>query len=347
MALNYAAQSIISAVQAVNLGFIGILSHFFLKERLKLKDVIAILVIGIGVSVVAVFGPATDSDEDITIQELREYFRATPYIVLVSILTVITLVLYIALKYETLQNIKEVQRHHDDPNEEELHEIAVAPNFMLFSCVWISAFFASNNVLFIKASVLLLSSSMESSDNLETNAADPVTYVMIALWPTCMLLMEYYRQKALSLFGAILVVPFFSVLCIVETSILGMVYFEEYVGFEAVNVALYVVGIMTVVSGVLVLSLDVSRIWTELYDDVIKTAFIDPEEIDYKYPKTVVIGGPMSEGFAKKELTSRTMTIRGGITGTEQQMMQIHEAGNSSVSEKPNAVNGVSEEEFV
>ena len=143
---------------------------------------------------------------------------------------------------------------------------------------------------------------------------------MVALWPICMLSMEYFRQKALSLFGAIYVVPLFSVLCITLTSILGMVYFEEYIGFEAVNVALYTVGIVTVISGVLVLSLDVGKIWDELYEDAvnpIKTAFLDPDEIDYKYPKTMVFGGSTSEWFAMKQLTNRSMTFRGtGLRGT-------------------------------
>jgi len=343
-ALNFAAQSIIAAVGAVNLGFIAILSHFVLKEKLKQKDVIAIVVIGIGVAMVAVFGPSTDSDDELTIDTLRGYFQETPYIILVSILTVITFGIYIGFRYKILLNIREII------NNREIREIAVDPNFTLFACVWLSAFFASNNTLFIKASVSLISSTLESKENMKTNLSDPLTYVMVALWPTCMLLMEYFRQKALSLFGAIYVVPFFSVLAIVETSILGMVYFEEYVGFEALNVALYCIGILTVVSGVLVLSLDVGALWDELYEDMIKTAFIDPDEIDYKFPKTVVVGGPMSEWFAKRELRNPTMTIRGSIS-TERKLIdhQIDQNAGVPVSDSANPdVNiGISEEEAV
>merc|ERR1711973_54394 len=131
-------------------------------------------------------------------------------------------------------------------------------------------------------------------------------YIVVALWPICMLSMEYFRQKALSLFGAIYVVPLFEGICITLTSIIGMVYFEEYVGWKALNVGLYIFGILVVIAGVLVLSLDVGKIWNELYGDMVKTAFIDPDEIDYKFPKTTVFGGGVSEFFARKELQNRT-----------------------------------------
>merc|ERR1712241_204414 len=154
-----------------------------------------------------------------------------------------------------------------------------------------------------------MGSSMESEDNLATNLGDPLSYVVVALWPTCMLSMEYFRQKALSLFGAIYVVPLFEVLCITLTSIIGMVYFEEYIGWKALNVGIYVLGILVVITGVLVLSLDVGALWTELYDDVIKTAFVDPDQIGYKSPKMVATGGWASEFFAKRELTNRSFVF--------------------------------------
>ena len=150
-----------------------------------------------------------------------------------------------------------------------------------------------------------------------------------------MLSMEYFRQKALSLFGAIYVVPLFEVLCITMTSVIGMVYFEEYVGWETVDVALYILGILVVIAGVLVLSLDVGKIWDDLYEDAvnpIKTAFIDPDKIDYKYPKTMVFGGIASEWFAKKELTKQTMTYRTlpGLGDDDEAQMTEHIAGASS-----------------
>lgn len=305
-ALNFAAQSIISCMFSAQLAWIAILSHFVLKEKLALKDVAAIAIIAVGIVMVVLFGPSTDSDEELTIDVLRDYFQQIPYIITVSILSLITLGIFVAVKYEEKENSKEIKKR---PGE--TPHITKAPKFMLFGFVFISTFFASNNTLFTKACVSLAASSFESKANFETNLEDPLSYLMALLWPTCMLCMEYFRQRALSLFGAIYVVPLFSVLDIILTSVLGMIYFEEYVGFAAVDAVLFSVGILVVIAGVLVLSLDIGKLWDELYNEHLKTAFIDPDECDYKFPKTVAFGGPASEWFAMKSFASTKMTLRG------------------------------------
>lgn len=86
-ALNFAAQSIISCMFSAQLAWIAVLSHFVLKEKLALKDVIAIIIIAVGIVVVVLFGPSTDSDEELTIDVLRDLFQQIPYIITVSILT--------------------------------------------------------------------------------------------------------------------------------------------------------------------------------------------------------------------------------------------------------------------
>ncbi len=86
-ALNFAAQSIISPISALNLATIAILSYFVLKEPLKIKDIIAIIIIIIGIVMVVLFGPSGDDNVDITVDELRVYFQQVPYIITVCLLT--------------------------------------------------------------------------------------------------------------------------------------------------------------------------------------------------------------------------------------------------------------------
>lgn len=249
----------------------------------------------------------------------------------------ITLCIFVAVKYEEKQNRKEIKKR-----PAETPQITKAPKFMLFGFVWISAFFASNNTLFTKACVSLAASSFESKANFKTNLQDPLSYLMAALWPLCMLCMEYFRQSALSLFGAIYVVPLFSVLDIILTSVLGMIYFEEYVGFAALDAALFSVGILVVIAGVLVLSLDIGKIWDDLYDEVLKTAFIDPDECDYKFPKTVAFGGPASEWFAMKSFSSTKMTLR-GLSSDLAKMIEDDGHGNAGVKARGNSSDGAVE----
>merc|ERR1712154_388952 len=95
------------------------------------------------------------------------------------------------------------------------------------------------------------------------------------------------RQKALSHFGALYVIPIFTVI--------GIIYFEEYKSFTALTASLFTVGILVTVIGVAVLSIDVAKLFTELYDNYIKVAFVEYETVEYKYAQTVTIGGPTSE----------------------------------------------------
>ena len=87
VALNFAAQSIISPISALNLATIAVLSYFVLKEPLTCKDIIAIIIIIVGIVMVVLFGPSGDENVDITVDELRVYFQQIPYIVTVSLLT--------------------------------------------------------------------------------------------------------------------------------------------------------------------------------------------------------------------------------------------------------------------
>ena len=168
----------------------------------------------------------------------------------------------------------------------------------MFSYVWIGCFFASNNTLFIKSAVSIIIGSLTSLDVLKTNATDYLAYIIIILWVACMFLMEYWRQKALSHFGALLVVPIFAVISIILTAIIGMIFFEEYSDFTLKTALLFALGIVITIFGVLILSFDFGEMLTELYDDIIKVAFVDYKRNDYKYPKTVVYGGGISEYYA-------------------------------------------------
>lgn len=84
-ALNYAPQSILSPISALKLGTIALLSWCILKEKIGIKDIIAIIVIIAGVVMVVLFGPEGNSG-DIDIITLKDLFQGIPYLVLVAIL---------------------------------------------------------------------------------------------------------------------------------------------------------------------------------------------------------------------------------------------------------------------
>eukprot|EP01084_Bolivina_argentea_P295707 509187_1 len=287
ISLNYAALSIIAPLTSVKLSSMAILSHFILKEKLSMKDVVAIFMIIIGVVLVVSFGPA--SDPNVTSAELREYFQGIPYIITVSMHVAITIGVFIAVKYFERKNFK------SDNNI----DISYGKNILLFGYVWIGVFFSSNNNLFIKSAVAILASTSISSQDAKSNWTDFVTYFIFVLAISCMFLMEYWRQKALSHFGALYVVPTFAVTSIIITSVIGMIFFEEYDSFTVLSASMLILGIIITVIGVLVLTVDVAKLWTELYDEHIKVALIKYEMAQNKYPQTIydLNGGPVCEYY--------------------------------------------------
>ena len=146
IALNYAAQSIIAPISAINLATIAVLSHFILKEPLTRKDILAIIIIISGLCLVVIFGPSTDTST-ITINELRNNFGEVAYLVVVCILTILTIFIFIMVKYYERRNFS---------NPSTNSEITIGNKQLLFGYVWIGCYFASNNVLFITIDIYIV-----------------------------------------------------------------------------------------------------------------------------------------------------------------------------------------------
>eukprot|EP01083_Nonionella_stella_P024295 67140_1 len=168
-------------------------------------------------------------------------------------------------------------------------------------------FFQTNGALFRIALVSIIASSCESQEALRINATDYLSYIVGIGFVACLFLKEYWRQKSLSHFGVLLVVPIFTVTRIIMTSVIGMIYFQEYHYFTAeTDAPLYALGIIITVCGVAVLSRDIAKVWSELYDDDVKVAYVchyvNYDRRAFKYPRTVVYGGPISEYYQNYHL---------------------------------------------
>eukprot|EP01084_Bolivina_argentea_P205024 350251_1 len=319
ISLNFAALAITAPLSAIKLGSMAILSYFILKEPLSKKDIFAIITIIIGIILVVSFGPS--SQADITISDLRQYFQGIPYIITVIILIIITVSDYIIVKFVERKNFKDIN------NE----EITYGKNVLLFSYIWIGVFFATNNVLFIKASVAIIISSITSSKDAKQNWTDFVTYFIILCTATCMVSMEYWRQKALSHFGVLYVVPIFNVLGIILVSLVGMIFFDEFGQFTVLSALMFTLGIIITVIGVFVLSFDVAKIWTELYDNYIKVALIEYGSAEYKYPQQMCVDGPTAEYFQRYFLKKRAVFVNMDISkGSVQNENESNDRTNNS-----------------
>merc|ERR1712154_313355 len=108
---------------------------------------------------------------------------------------------------------------------------------------------------------------------------------------------EYFRQKALSHFGALMVIPSFSVISIILTSGIGLIFFEEYKELKMQQAMLFLAGTIVTICGVLLLSIDIGKLWTGLYGEDIMVALMRYEDAAYRYAPIICYGGPISEYF--------------------------------------------------
>eukprot|EP01084_Bolivina_argentea_P000652 1207_1 len=191
VSLTFAAQSIISPLQALNLAWIAILSYFILKEPISKKDMLAIIIMLGGIVLVVYFGPSGDSGADITVEDLREYFKGIPYIIMIIALSITSSIIFISVKYVETTNF----------TSQSSDKMTSSSYFVLFSYIWMAAFFSSNNQLFTKSTFSIIISSIKDIETLKINATDYLSYIIIVIFLICLFSMEYFKQKGLAYFG--------------------------------------------------------------------------------------------------------------------------------------------------
>jgi len=239
-ALGQGPQSLFTPMQAVTLVCNTILSPIFLPEKLKNTDILATVVIVISVVGAILFGPT--KEETYTVDDLQERYGNTPFIVLTSFLFFIAIIGYIVGQYFQTMN-----DNADPPIEQ---DGSMGPRFASYFVISYSCFGglgASYNVLFMKSAVTLL-------ENVDVAFTQFFAYVIVILLVLANVWLEYWKQRALGLFGALYVVPIFQVMLIVGGILVGAVYFEEFAQLDGTQTALFCLSICLCLIGVGVLA---------------------------------------------------------------------------------------------
>eukprot|EP01083_Nonionella_stella_P202525 739820_1 len=99
--------------------------------------------------------------------------------------------------------------------------------------------------------VALFTSSWEGAVQL---LISPGTYAIIVLFLLANVLMEYWKQRALGLFGALYVIPIYQVEMIVGGTLFGAMFFGEFEDMSTLYLFLFFVAIVIDVIGVSILA---------------------------------------------------------------------------------------------
>jgi len=327
-ALGQGPQSLFTPMQAVTLASNTILTPIFLDEPLSSADVFATFVICLSVVGSVIFGPK--SEETYYVEDLMRMYGNPPFLILTGALCLFALVGWFLSGYFHRQN------EADGIKQDGSMGPRYAPYFVVcYSCL--GGLGASYNVLFLKSTVTLLEEMPESAES-----AGFWLILIGLIWANAFL--EYWKQKALSQFGALYVVPIFQVILVVGGVVVGAVYFDEFAQLNRFELAMFIVSITFCLIGVGILSASSAGRDDDYYESSISGEIYGPDgvemteiphrdynlvEEDSDTPDTVSTGGVLpSDHFVD------VRSERGGhnMTSMEEEEQQLELESSAKVS---------------
>ncbi|GMH24430.1 hypothetical protein Nepgr_026273 [Nepenthes gracilis] len=238
ISFGYAAQSLLAALGSVqfisNIAF----AHFVLNNRVTVKVLVATAFIVLGNILLVAFG--NHQSPVYTPEQLAE-----KYCNITFLLYCLSLILIIAL-------------HHSIYRRGELlavsgHELKPYWQMLLpYSYAIVSGAVGSCSVLFAKSLSNLLRLAMSSNYQLHTW----FTYSMLLLFLSTAGFWMARLNEGLSQFNAILIVPMFQIAWTFFSICTGFVYFQEYQVFNTLRTTMFILGMISVFTGISLLAPD-------------------------------------------------------------------------------------------
>jgi len=212
-----------------------------LGEILTWQDVVGTIVILIGTVVVVIFGP--HSSETFTAGEMLDRFGRTPFVLWSIFIWSVTLAGWFYSKHIEYTNMR------DDIQMDG----SLKPRGAMFLALLYTntkGVMGGYTMLFGKMSAEVLADSGEGDDQLTKWE----TYMFFLLFILFNVGMEYWRQKALSLFSTMYCVPLFQVSLVIFAVITGAIFFSEFDEMNTHELILFIVGVLIICLGVVILS---------------------------------------------------------------------------------------------
>jgi drug/metabolite transporter (DMT)-like permease len=210
-ALSQGSQSLITPLESVTLIANTFLCPLFLGERLRRIDIIGTVIILCGCTLAVVFGPT--SDEDYTADDLIDLYIEPAFIILCCIVFFFFIIDYSGVRYVE-KKCKQLGIAQDGSMK------VYGAGFLCVSYSSIGALAGSYNVLFTKSVFEMLSLTFDGDNQLGV----PWFWLLIVMFALGNVALEYWKQKALGIYGALYVVPIYQVIVIIGGIIVGGMY---------------------------------------------------------------------------------------------------------------------------
>eukprot|EP00494_Astrolonche_serrata_P031006 UN31275 len=280
VALGMGPQTLLTPLESITLVSNTIMAPYFLGETLTNIDIIATLVIMAACVMAVIFGPKGSDANDL--DELIDRYSNTAFFALMMTLIGITIIDFIAVEI--------IQKYHK--SEGIVMDGTLDPpyaTFLMLSYCFIAAVHGSFNVLVTKSVLEILLNSTGDFGRWEA-------WMFIFAFAYVNLELEYWKQKALGLFGALFVVPIYQIEVIVGGILLGAVYFEELADLSTLDLIMFFVAIGLTLAGVGILSLSTGS----TADNKVAEAFIEKRMMSLEristHSSTSSVSSEVSEG---------------------------------------------------
>eukprot|EP01083_Nonionella_stella_P285923 973192_1 len=244
ISLFYAPQSLVLPLSAVTLVVSSILATKLLAEPLHNSDILGVLCVIIGSVLAVLFGPTTNNGEIRSMNELKLRWIESDLYPFFLILSICAALDYLLVRYYEKHNTM----HY-------------ASSFLLVSYCLLSGYFGSLAFIFLKSFTQFIGAliSNDASNRKATLQSNWYSYVTVLFVVVTNIALEWFRQKGLSRFNAVYVVPINQVVLIVMGTVMGGIYFEEFEHMSILHGVMFCVAIVMTVIGVFILALNSSE----------------------------------------------------------------------------------------
>jgi drug/metabolite transporter (DMT)-like permease len=239
VALGFLPQSLATPVGGSTMVANVVFASLFLKEKFTKSDAIGTALVLLGIVVTAMF--AEKESPCFTLDELIELYHEPLFAMYATLVGVSCVVLFLLTrKMERL--LKEKGRSSPEYKRfSKLHSVSYPA---------LSGIFGAQSVLFAKSMAELMKTTIEGDNQFVTFGAYAITLSMFA----CVFLQIHWLAKGLQTFDAVFVVPVFQCFFISVSIFGGGVYFKEFAKMKPLQLAMFSLGAIITISGVVKLA---------------------------------------------------------------------------------------------
>jgi len=212
-ALGFAPQSLMTPVGGFTLVCNAGFAHYFLGERMSLKDKAGTFGIIIGIIVLAYFSPK--SSTSYTLEQLLEMYITPPFLTYVGAFFVLVSGFYFVYLKATKIKLEFGVRHPKYLPYQKLHPL---------SCSALSGTIGAQSILCAKSVAEMIKESFDGNNQF----VKPLTWVIVLFMVIFIFSQIHWLARGLESFDAVYIVPVFQCFFISVAVVGGAVYFREF-----------------------------------------------------------------------------------------------------------------------